>query len=176
VGIMNADNMISFPDFRSYERSYQLMEQVSGRAGRKNKRGKVIIQSYNPYHSVIQDVINHNYQSMYQSQILERRNFKYPPFYRLIHLTLKHKDARVLNDGARELAIILRQKLGSRILGPEYPLIAKIKNLYIKRILIKLEKDENLTLNKEQILEMMDTFRSLPMYKSIRIQIDVDPV
>jgi len=176
VGIMNADNMISFPDFRSYERSYQLMEQVSGRAGRKNKQGKVIIQTYNPYHSVIQDVIAHNYQSMYQSQILERRNFKYPPFYRLIHLTLKHKDVRILNDGARELALILRDKMGNRILGPEYPLIARVKNLYIKRILIKLERNENLNNNKEQILEMLGTFRSLPIYKSIRIQIDVDPV
>jgi primosomal protein N' (replication factor Y) len=176
VGIMNADNMISFPDFRSYERSYQLMEQVSGRAGRKNKQGKVIIQTYNPYHSVIQDVIAHNYHSMYQSQILERRNFKYPPFYRLIHLTLKHKDARVLNEGARELAVILREKMGNRILGPEYPLIARVKNLYIKRILIKLERNENLNTNKEQILGMLDTYRSLPLYKSIRIQIDVDPV
>jgi primosomal protein N' (replication factor Y) len=113
---------------------------------------------------------------MYTSQILERRNFKYPPFYRLIHLTLKHKDARTLNEGAREMAIILREKLGNRILGPEYPLIAKIKNLYIKRILIKLEKDENLLKHKNMILELLDTFRGLPLYKSIRIQLDVDPV
>lgn len=176
VGIMSADNMISFPDFRSYERSFQLMAQVSGRAGRKNKRGKVIIQSYNPYQSVIQDVINNDYTSMYSSQLLERRNFKYPPFNRLIHLTLKHKDARTLNEGAREMAIILRAKLGNRVLGPEYPLVAKIKNLYIKRILIKLEKDENLLKNKNQIIGMIDTFRSLPLFKSIRIQLDVDPV
>ena len=176
VGIMNADNMISFPDFRSYERSFQLMAQVSGRAGRKNKRGKVIIQSYNPYQSVIQDVINNDYTSMYKSQLLERRNFKYPPFNRLIHLSLKHKDARRLNDGARELAIILRGKLGNRVLGPEYPVIARIKNLYIKRILIKVEKNEHLLENKNQILQLLDTFRSLPLYKSIRIQIDVDPV
>jgi len=176
VGIMNADNMISFPDFRSYERSFQLMAQVSGRAGRKKKRGKVIIQTYNPYHSVIQDVINHDYTSMYQSQILERRNFKYPPFYRLIHLTLKHKDPRTLNDGARELAVILREKLGNRVLGPEYPLISKIKNLYIKRILIKLERDENLVKNKKELLVMIGEFNRTSLYRNIRIQIDVDPV
>ncbi len=152
------------------------MAQVSGRAGRKNKRGKVIIQSYNPYQTVIQDVINNDYTSMYKSQLLERRNFKYPPFNRIIHLSLKHKDARRLNDGAREMAIILREKLGNRVLGPEYPLVAKIKNLYIKRILIKLKKDEHLLTNKNQILKLLDTFRSLPLYKSIRIQIDVDPV
>ncbi|MCD4698686.1 MAG: primosomal protein N', partial [Bacteroidales bacterium] len=176
VGIMNADNMISFPDFRSYERSFQLMAQVSGRAGRKNKRGKVIIQSYNPYHAVIRDVIAHDYQSMYSSQILERRNFKYPPFYRLVYLSLKHKDARLLNEGARELAIILRDRFGNRILGPEYPLIAKIKNLYIKRILVKLERDNQLSQNKKLVIETIDKFHGMAIYKNIRVVIDVDPV
>jgi len=176
VGIMNADNMISFPDFRSYERSFQLMAQVSGRAGRKNNRGKVIIQTYNPYHSVIQDVINNDYMAMYQSQILERRNFNYPPFYRLVHISLKHKDSRVLNEGARELAIILRDKLGNRILGPEYPLVSRIKNLYIKRILVKLERDEHLLNNKKEILEMIHEFNRSSRYRNIRVVIDVDPV
>lgn len=176
VGIMNADNLISFPDFRSYERSFQQMAQVSGRAGRKNKRGKVIIQTYNPYHSVIRDVIANDYISMYSSQILERRNFKYPPFYRLINLNLKHKEARTLNDGARELAIILRETFGNRILGPEYPLIAKIKNLYIKRILIKLERDEHLLDNKQKVLELIEKFKGLALYKNIRVIIDVDPL
>ncbi len=176
VGILNADNMISYPDFRSYERSFQLMAQVSGRAGRKNKRGKVIIQAYNPYHSVIRDVIDNNYLSMYQSQLLERRNFKYPPFYRLINLSMKHKDARILNEAARELAHLLRDKLQNRILGPEYPLVSKIKNLYIKNILIKLEKDENLNEHKREILSILDIFRGEPGFKSVRVLIDVDPV
>ena len=176
VGIMNADNLISYPDFRSYERSFQQMAQVSGRAGRKNKRGKVIIQTFNPYHSVIRDVIANDYVSMYSSQILERRNFKYPPFYRLINLNLKHKEARTLNDGARELAIILRETFGNRILGPEYPLVAKIKNLYIKRILIKLERDEHLLDNKQKVLELIEKFKGLALYKNIRVIIDVDPL
>lgn len=176
VGIMNADNMISFPDFRAYERSYQLMSQVSGRAGRKKKRGKVIIQTFNPYHSVIQDVINHDYQSMYQSQILERRNFNYPPFYRLINIILKHKEAPKLNDGARELALLLREELSQGVLGPEYPLVARIKNLYIKRILIKLERNENLTSNKVKIQKIIDTFNQSSLYRNITITLDVDPV
>ncbi|MBC8485783.1 MAG: primosomal protein N' [Bacteroidetes bacterium] len=176
VGILNADNMISFPDFRSYERSFQLMAQVSGRAGRKNKRGKVVIQSYNPNHSVIRDVIQHDYLSMYQSQILERRNFKYPPFNRLIRISMKHKDARILNETAREFATMLRDKLGKRILGPEYPLVSRIKNLYIKNILVKLEKSENLNEHKKEILKTIDIFKSESGYKAVRIYLDVDPI
>ncbi len=176
VGILNADNMLSYPDFRSYERSFQLMAQVSGRAGRKKKRGKVIIQSYNPYHSAIRDVIEHNYKSMYSSQILERRNFKYPPFYRLINLSLKHKDPRLLNEASREFAIMLREILGKRVLGPEYPLISRIKNLYIKNVLIKLERDEKLKDQKENILKTIDRFKGESSYKSVRVIIDVDPI
>ena len=152
------------------------MAQVSGRAGRKNKRGKVIIQSWNPYHSVIRDVIDHDYQSMYSSQILERRNFKYPPFYRLISLHLKHKDSSLLNEAAKDFAILLRNKLGKRVLGPEYPLVARIKNFYIKNVLIKLERDEHLSGHKKDIISIIDTFKRESSYKSVRVIIDVDPV
>ncbi|MBN2173786.1 MAG: primosomal protein N' [Bacteroidales bacterium] len=176
VGIMNADNMISFPDFRSYERSFQLMAQVSGRAGRKKKRGKVIIQTYNPHHSVIQDVINNDYKAMYQHQILERRNFKYPPFYRLVSVSLKHKDSPLLNEGAKELALLLRERLGERILGPEYPIVSRIKNLYIKNIMVKLERDEKLNARKITIRETIKDFYTLARYKSIRVITDVDPM
>ncbi len=176
VGILNADNMINFPNFRAYERSYQLMAQVSGRAGRKMKQGKVIIQTYNPKHSVLKNVIEHDYYGMYSSQILERRNFKYPPFFRLIEIQLKHKDPRVLNEAAREFAILLRQKLGKRILGPEYPLISRIKNLYLKNVLIKLERDLTLNEHKNDIRKAISEFRTLGNYKSVRIQIDVDPL
>jgi len=175
VGILNADSLISFPDFRSFERSYQLMSQVSGRAGRKNKRGKVIIQSFNPYHSVIRNVTDHDYLAMYNSQILERRNFKYPPFYRLIQLQLKHKDPRLLNLAAAEMAIMLRQILGNRILGPEYPMVSRIRNLYLKNILIKLEK-ANLVKHKSQISKTIDAFRGKATFKAIKVDVDVDPV
>jgi primosomal protein N' (replication factor Y) (superfamily II helicase) len=175
VGIMYADGLISFPDFRSYERSFQLMAQVSGRAGRKIKRGKVVIQTFNPQHSVIKDVINNDYLSMYRSQILERRNFKYPPFYRLITLILKHKDPRILNDGAREMAMILRNDFKNQILGPEYPLVSRIKNLYIKHIMIKLERDATLENRKKLILKSLDHFRRMAAFKAVKVIIDVDP-
>ena len=113
---------------------------------------------------------------MYSSQILERRNFNYPPFYRLISLSLKHKDARTLNDGARELAVLLREIFGRKLLGPEYPLVSRIKNLYIKNILIKLERNENLVSNKSLIQKTIDQFRAEAIYKSIRVQVDVDPL
>jgi primosomal protein N' (replication factor Y) (superfamily II helicase) len=176
VGIMNADGMISFPDFRSYERSFQLMAQVSGRAGRKTKRGKVIIQTYNPHHSVIRDVVNNDYLAMYRSQLLERRNFNYPPFYRVIILILKHKDPRVLNDGARELAAILRDEFKNQVLGPEYPIVSRIKNLYIKHIMIKLERGISIENKKKLIIELLDRFRGVAAHKAIKIYPDVDPV
>jgi primosomal protein N' (replication factor Y) (superfamily II helicase) len=113
---------------------------------------------------------------MYQSQILERRNFKYPPFYRLILLSLRHKDARILNDAARDLAHMLRDKLQNRVLGPEYPLISKIKNLYIKNIMLKLERSENLNQQKHEILETISRFKGEASYKAVRVIIDVDPV
>jgi len=113
---------------------------------------------------------------MYQSQILERRNYKYPPFYRLINLSLKHKDARTLNEAARELAIMLREILGNRILGPEYPMVSRIKNLYIKNIMIKLERTESLRNHKKEILNTIDKFKAGSGHKSVKISIDVDPV
>jgi primosomal protein N' (replication factor Y) len=134
----------------------------------------VIIQTFNPYHSVIRNVIDHDYLAMYNSQILERRNFKYPPFYRLIQLQLKHKDPRILNDAARELAIMLRQILGNRILGPEYPMVSRVRNFYLKNILIKLEKPD-LKKHKTQISKTIVTFRGQAAFKSIRGAVDVDP-
>ncbi|MCD4745344.1 MAG: primosomal protein N' [Bacteroidales bacterium] len=176
VGVLNADNMINFPDFRSFERSFQLMAQVSGRAGRKNKRGKVIIQAFNPYHSVIRYVIDNDYSSMFQTQIAERKNFKYPPFYRLIQLKLKHKDYKLLNNAAGDLAKQLRGKFGNRILGPEYPIVSRIKNQYLKHILIKLERNISLSSMKLELKKQIDIFYTEQNYKSVRVLIDVDPL
>jgi len=125
VGILNADNLISYPDFRSFERSFQLMAQVSGRAGRKFKRGKVIIQTYRPNHEVIQYVLANNYSLMAKSQLMERRTFKYPPFYRMIEIQLQHKSEQIASAAAGELAAMLKEKLGNRILGPEFPIVSR---------------------------------------------------
>jgi len=176
VGVLNADNMINFPDFRAFERSFQMLVQVSGRAGRKKKQGKVIIQSFNPYHSVIRYVIESDYMKMYDSQILERRNYNYPPFYRLIKFTLKHKDYRELNDAASDFAQLLRNRFGQRILGPEYPMVAKMRGFFLKDILLKLEKGLNAQKARAEIAQILDAFKSGSQYKSIRIVIDVDPM
>lgn len=176
VGIMNADNMISFPDFRSFERSYQLMAQVSGRAGRKNKRGKVIIQTYNPYHSVIRYVIENDYIAMYESQIAERNSFRYPPIYKLIQFTLKHKNAEKLNKSAREFAMNMRKVFGGRVLGPEFPVVSKIRNEYLKNILLKIEKEYSLSKAKSTIRTLIENFKIDNDHKVVRIVIDVDPV
>lgn len=175
VGILNADNMLNFPDFRSYERAYQLMAQVSGRAGRKKKRGKVIIQSFNPWHAAIRDVMNNDYMSMYQSQILERRNFYYPPFYRLIEIKLKHKDNEKLFHGANAIAKRLKTLLPGMVLGPEYPMIPKLRDYYIKQILIKLERNKQLGDTKKEIARIIEEFKGTSDFRSIRVQINVDP-
>ena len=176
VGVLNADNMINFPDFRAFERSFQMLVQVSGRAGRKKKQGKVIIQSFNPHHSVIKYVIDSDYQKMYDSQILERKNYKYPPFYRLIKFTLKHKDYKVLNEAASDFTQLMRQKFGQRILGPEYPMVAKMRNYFLKETLLKLEKGLSLQDIRTEISKALQTFKSSSQYKAIQVVIDVDPM
>lgn len=175
VGILNADNMINFPDFRSHERSYQLMEQVSGRAGRKSRQGKVIIQSYKPSHPIIQYVVMHDYHGFFQSQLDDRKRFSYPPYFRLIVLRLKHRDEKVLNKAAATLAKELRAVLGKRVLGPEYPLVSRIKNLFIKQIMVKLERGSAMVSMKEQLLQSVEEFHKIPAYRQVRVNIDVDP-
>jgi primosomal protein N' (replication factor Y) (superfamily II helicase) len=176
VGILNADNLISYPDFRSFERSFQLMAQVSGRAGRKFKRGKVIIQTYRPNHEVIQYVISNNYHLMAANQLMERRNFKYPPFYRMIILQLQHKNENTVTVVAGELAGMLKEKLGNRILGPEFPVVSRIKNLYLKNILVKLERNENTNKLKEDVKQIIILFLTHGKHKTARVVVDVDPV
>jgi primosomal protein N' (replication factor Y) (superfamily II helicase) len=176
VGILNADNLISYPDFRSFERSFQLMAQVSGRAGRKFKRGKVIIQTYRPNHEVIQYVLANNYPLMAKSQLMERRTFKYPPFYRMIEIQLQHKSERIASAAAGELAAMLKEKLGNRILGPEFPIVSRIKNLYLKNILIKLERNEKTHQLKEEVKQIISLFDTHSKHKAARVVVDVDPV
>jgi primosomal protein N' (replication factor Y) len=175
VGILNADNMLSFPDFRAAERSFQLMAQVSGRSGRKQKRGKVIIQTAQPYHSIIRQVIDHNYVKMYEDQMAERREFSYPPFTRLIQIRIKHKDKDRVADASAWLADWLRGWLGKRILGPEYPLVARIRNEYIKHILIKIEREASHKEARRIIRNALDAIALKDEWKRVKVQVDVDP-
>lgn len=176
VGILNADQMLKFPDFRSFERSYQLMAQVSGRSGRKGARGKVIIQTYTPDHWIIEQVINNNYEAMYNQEIFERKNYYYPPFYRLIYLTLKHRDRQVIYNAANHLAQELKKAFGNRVLGPEMPYVSKIYNKYIYEIKIKLERDASPAKFKEMLSEKIIGFNAMPDYKRVQVGIDVDPM
>lgn len=176
IGIISADSMLNYPDFRAYERSFQLLSQVAGRAGRRDKQGKVIIQAYDTSNRVLEQVINHNFDGLFSTEINERKNFSYPPFYRLIQLDIKHKNISRLEDIVKNLAVILKNQFGDRILGPETPLIGRIRTYYIKTILIKVEK-EGVSVNKIKtaLSALLRTFESDPQNKGIYIQIDVDP-
>ena len=176
VGILNADNMLSFPDFRAHERSFQLMSQVAGRAGRKGKQGRVIIQTYEPAHPVLQDVLRNDFKGLYDKQMVTRRQFGYPPYYRLILIRLKHKDYQKLNPAAAELALMLRPVFQQDLLGPEYPVVSRVKNLYIKQMMVKFKREYNAQQVKEIITQQIRLFQQNPDYKSVQIQIDVDPM
>lgn len=176
VGILNADNMLNFPDFRAHERAYQLMAQVSGRAGRKNKRGLVILQTSLPEHTVIGQVIRNDYAAMYKLQTEERRLFKYPPYFRMIQITLRHKDAQVVKQAAFAMGNSLRAVFGSRVLGPIDPPVSRIQNLFIKQIILKFEAEASPAKAKEILQEISDQLLAEAKFKSVRIGLDVDPI
>lgn len=175
VGIMNADNMLSFPDFRSHERAYQLMVQVAGRSGRKQKQGKVLIQTYSPHHNIIQQVTNNDYKGMFKEQMYDRLNFKYPPFYRLIHLQLKHINYEKTKDAAQWLGTHLRNNVGGiLVLGPQEPSINRIRNQYIQEILIKLPLNLSVNNLKKAIQRSINSLETIGAYKAVRIIVNVD--
>ncbi|TAL60582.1 MAG: primosomal protein N' [Bacteroidetes bacterium] len=176
VGILSADQMMHFPDFRSHEHSFQMLAQVSGRAGRKSKRGKVILQTYNPQHHIIQRVIENDYEKMYSEEIEHRKKFQYPPFHRLIELTVLDKNLDKVNAFADELGTNLKNALGKRVLGPEFPIIPRIKNLYHKKFVIKIAREESASAIKAQIRAAIDSLHKHEAYKYIKVQADVDPV
>ena len=176
VGVLNADGLLSYPDFRAFERSFQLLAQVSGRAGRKNRQGLVLIQGYNPKHPILQWVIEDNYTEMDKQQIQDRYTYKYPPFYRLIEVSLRHKDAEVLNRAANVLAGMLKPFFGKMMLGPEYPMVMRVRNLYIKNIILKTSKRNEAAQLKFETARLIEKFLELPDFKSVRVQLDVDPM
>ena len=175
VGIINADALLNFPDFRSNERSFQLMAQVSGRAGRKSKQGNVLIQTYSANHDIINAVQSNDYVGMYHLELLERKIFNYPPYCKLLLITVSHRDYNLTNQAARELALVLRQSFSQNILGPEYPSVSRIKNRYIKNILVKIGSDLSLNQSKNHILKMVNSVKKISPYKSVRFTLDVDP-
>ena len=175
VGILNADSMLKFPDFRAFERSYQLMSQVAGRAGRKGDRGKVIIQTYNDKHEIIHQVKHHDYLQMFKKQLEERKIFKYPPYCRIISLNLQHKNENKLDKLSKQFATSLRKSFGNRVLGPESPAVSKVKNYYHKNIILKIEAVSSINDAKTILLQMIGKYRELKDFRVLRINIDVDP-
>ncbi|NOQ28236.1 MAG: primosomal protein N' [Bacteroidales bacterium] len=176
VGIMNADNMLNYPDFRAFERSYQLIAQVSGRAGRKKKQGKVIIQTSNPAHPILQFVLDNKFEEMYKSQLLERKNFNYPPFFRLIKISIRHKKQDIVDKAAHRIGVNLRKVFGKRILGPEPPIISRVQNYYIQNIVLKIERERSFQKAKQLLDDQITNLVTMDSFKSINISIDVDPV
>ncbi len=174
VGILNADALLSYPDFRSFERAFQLLAQVSGRAGRKEIPGKVIIQSCQPQHPALQYVVSNDFAAMYRSQIAERKEYRYPPVTRLVKITLKHPDEQMVSKAAQALAVPLRKAFGAQVLGPEFPIVSRIQNYYLENFWIKLPKDVHLEENKNMLSDILNAFQNEKEYKPVRCVINVD--
>jgi primosomal protein N' (replication factor Y) len=176
VGIFDVDRIIHFPDFRSHERAYQLITQVSGRAGRKSGKGLVMIQTYDPEHVVFQHVLQDDYRRFYRKEILEREEYRYPPFVRLVKIHLRHAEARVVADAAQYMGHYLRQLLGAQpVVGPTEPAINRLRNKYLQDIHVKLELSA-LAEMKAKIAAARDDLATQKLYRNVQVVIDVDPL
>jgi len=175
VGIISADSILHYPDFRAYEKAFSLMEQVAGRAGRKNKKGRVIIQSFDNENPILNKVQNHDYQGTYIEQLKHRKEFFYPPYSRLIQITLKHKDPQFLRIAAEHFGKYLKPTFKANMLGPEPPTIARIRNWYIEHMLLKIPANQTNKTLKRMILDAINHFKSQKEFNGVRIILDVDP-
>ena len=176
VGILNADSMLNYPDFRAYEHAFMMMAQVSGRAGRKGKRGLVILQTKNPTLPVIGQVVNNDYEGLYQGILEERRTFHYPPFFHLINVYVKHKYDKVCEQASHELSKTLRSWFGGRVLGPDKPAVARVKTMNIRKIVIKLENGIDQQKVREYLKFAQQQMGKDPRYGALQIYYDVDPL
>lgn len=174
VGVMHADNLLNYPDFRAHERSFQLLHQVAGRAGRTQKRGKVLIQAFNPYHQILKQVSVNDYEAMYHEQLQERQNYKYPPFYRTIKITFKDKNLTCVQKASFWFGQALERQFKENILGPEPPPIGRIKNKYISNLLVKIPRAQSLPKTKQYIANVERGFNAIKEFSSVRITVDVD--
>ncbi|MFC2127017.1 primosomal protein N' [Bacteroidota bacterium] len=174
VGVLNADTMLNFPDFRAHERTYQMLIQVAGRSGRSKKRGKVIIQTFNPYHQILQQVSTNSYLEMYKEQLEDRWQFHYPPYYRVLKITLKHRDLIRLEEASEWLGQSLGNAFNENVLGPTSPSVSRVRNLYIKHITVKIPPKQSLAGTKKHIEKIKSTFMAIGAFRSVRLGIDVD--
>ena len=174
VGVIDADSLLYYPDFRAYERCFDLLTQVAGRAGRLKEKGAVVIQSFNPNHQIFKEVLNYDYASMYKNQIVERKLFSYPPFVYLTKILFQSKDKDVLDSLCQEYSNEIRKIFAQRILGPEYPPIYRVKGMYQKQFILKLEKTISYTQAKKMIMQLNEEILSKREYKQVRVIVDVD--
>ncbi len=175
VGVLNADQSLNFQDFRAHERSYQLMSQVAGRAGRSSKQGLVIIQTYQPEHPIIQQVVAGDYEGMYHRELIQREEFGYPPYQRLIRVILKHANKEKLTDSAQLFVDALQSSFGSRVLGPEFPGVPRVRNRYINQIFVKVENAASINRVKNMLVDHMVVFKQNKVNSGVQVIIDVDP-
>lgn len=176
VGILNADSMLNYPDFRSHERAFQLMAQVAGRAGRRNGQGIVVLQTKSPDLPLIRQIIDNNYMQFYEDQLAERELFKYPPFYRLIYVYLKHRKEDVADHAAEQMAVYLRNGLGDRILGPDKPPVSRIQSLFIKKIVIKIEQGLSMKKVRQYLTEVQRAITADERFGTVNVYYNVDPM
>ena len=176
VGILNADTMLNMPDFRSYERAFQMLSQVSGRAGRRNRQGLVILQTKSPDLPVVRQVVDNDYAGLYRDQMEEREAFHYPPFSRLVYITMKHRDPHVVTRLSNDAASLLRRQFGERVLGPDTPVVSRIQLLYLRRIILKIEVTASMADARRRLRQVQQYLLQQPAYKSAQIVYDVDPV
>jgi primosomal protein N' (replication factor Y) len=176
VGILNADSILNYPDFRSYERAFQLMSQVAGRSGRKNTQGLVVVQTYDVKQTIIKQVIEHDYEGMVDVQLAERRQFHYPPFYHLIYIYVKHRDEKQVQLLANVMDMRLRKVFGDRVFGPDLPPVGRIQSFYIRKIVLKVEQSASLTEVRNQLINIRQEVMSNEHFKSSITYYDVDPM
>lgn len=176
VGVLDADTMLNQPDFRSYERTFHVLSQVAGRAGRKNHKGRVVLQTRSVDSDIIAQVVGNDYLSMFQAQMEERRIFRYPPFFRLIYVYLRHKDNRVLDSLSQTMASMLREVFGDRILGPDSPPVGRVQSLFIRKIVIKIENGASVSKVRSVLCAVKQQMLHLPSSNGLNIHYDVDPV
>ncbi|WP_301904637.1 primosomal protein N', partial [uncultured Duncaniella sp.] len=176
VGVVNADSVINFPDFRSAERAFNMIEQVAGRAGRRNDNGIVAIQTYNPSHPVLSFLLQHDYKGFYQHELAERRQYNYPPFVRVIYIYLKHRDQAAVSTMSFEYAAHLRELLGNRVSGPDEPYVARVQSMYIRRIMLKIENNASITKVKKLLNDVRIEMTNRKLLSGAVLYYDVDPM
>ena len=176
VGILNADSLLSYPDFRAYERAFQLMAQVAGRAGRRDRQGRVVLQTRGTDHPIITQVMANDYEGMATSQLEERQLFHYPPYYRLVYVYLKHRNESLLEQMAKVMGDRLRVLFGSRVLGPDKPPVARVQTLFIRKIVLKVELEASMSRARQLLVQVQKEMAVDERFKSVLVYYDVDPM